>query len=376
MTPTINPYIAGSPVRDPWMFFGREKLFNNIYNNLIAPPPSQVVVLYGQRRMGKTSTLCQMAFHLPQQYIPVLLDLQGMALDNIAGLIWDMMQITRRAVKKTIGVTIPRENRREWYANPEHKIETFFDHLQYTIGERRLVLLFDETILIADKIESGLLEPHVFDFFSTLMARFTYIDFLFSIGSRLAMMKAELTKLARPAIYEKVGYLEPEEARALITTPVMGTLCYEPQAIDDILTLTGGQPYYTQLVCHELFNRLQSQSRDTITGADVQAIRPQTVELATAQLQYVWDETPAQGRNILLGLANLQNQTRGGASPERICQHLHTHGIPTPSQSLDMILEGLIKRCIITKHLPFVFRIDLFRHWILKNQRLEANTGG
>ncbi len=36
----INPYIAGSPVRDPAMFFGRERVFETVRRSLVSSHPA------------------------------------------------------------------------------------------------------------------------------------------------------------------------------------------------------------------------------------------------------------------------------------------------------------------------------------------------
>lgn len=53
----VNPYIAGSPVTGTEMFFGRQDVFSFVKRNLIGQHRDTPVVLYGQRRTGKTSVL-------------------------------------------------------------------------------------------------------------------------------------------------------------------------------------------------------------------------------------------------------------------------------------------------------------------------------
>ncbi len=52
-----NPYIIGRPIVEPEMFFGRETLFEFIQDNLLQG--AQVILLHGQRRIGKSSVLAQ-----------------------------------------------------------------------------------------------------------------------------------------------------------------------------------------------------------------------------------------------------------------------------------------------------------------------------
>ncbi|NJN99449.1 MAG: ATP-binding protein [Anaerolineales bacterium] len=74
----FNPYIAGPPITQPEMFFGRqtdlEKVTGLLKNNF--------VMLTGPRRIGKTSLLHQLAYQLSiligtEQFIPVLVNIEG-----------------------------------------------------------------------------------------------------------------------------------------------------------------------------------------------------------------------------------------------------------------------------------------------------------
>ena len=75
-----NPYIFGAPVKTREMFFGREDVFNFLHHHLIGSYQDNVVMLYGQRRTGKTSILYQIrdANRLGDGYTPILISLEGL----------------------------------------------------------------------------------------------------------------------------------------------------------------------------------------------------------------------------------------------------------------------------------------------------------
>jgi hypothetical protein len=371
----INPYIAGSPVRDPSMYFGREHVFESIHRCLVESVPTQVVVVHGQRRAGKTSTLYQLAHHLPEHYVPVLVDLQGMSLEGMPNLLWEMAQVIRRGLRRDANIVLPREDREIWFAAPERGIRLFFEAVGQQAGERHIVLMFDETMLLVDKIDAGTLEEQVFACLADLMAGYPFLDFVFSIGSTVGLMEDELTTLPRQATYLQLGFLEPHAARALICEPVRDSLAYQAAAVDRILALTAGQPYYTQLVCHELFAHMQSvvqgDGRNTITQADVEAVRPGIVDMATAQLHYVWDRTPPLGQRVLWALAQTADEGRREHTVEQVARFLVKHGILVTDAEIAEALYGLEARKIVNGQRHYSFHIDLFRHWVLQHQSLE-----
>jgi Cdc6-like AAA superfamily ATPase len=75
-----NPYIAGPPITDPNVFFGRQPVLEKIINLLTG----NFVMLIGPRRIGKTSLLHQLVYRLrlkeaAEQFVPVLVNAEGIS---------------------------------------------------------------------------------------------------------------------------------------------------------------------------------------------------------------------------------------------------------------------------------------------------------
>ncbi|NIP84691.1 MAG: hypothetical protein GTO03_03695, partial [Planctomycetales bacterium] len=72
--PIPNPYAPGTPLSpgSP-IFYGREDLFQFIAENMAGLARQNILVLIGQRRMGKTSFLRQLPARLGDEYLPVYL---------------------------------------------------------------------------------------------------------------------------------------------------------------------------------------------------------------------------------------------------------------------------------------------------------------
>ena len=97
----VNPYIAGSPVTGTEMFFGREDVFSFVRQNLIGKHRDNPVVLYGQRRTGKTSVLYQLQRKLDPSYLCVFIDLHGLNLDGIDNLLLGIVTLSAVACNVT-----------------------------------------------------------------------------------------------------------------------------------------------------------------------------------------------------------------------------------------------------------------------------------
>ena len=192
MTDPVNPYIAGNPVTGEAMFFGRESVFAFVRQALTGQHRDNVIVLYGQRRTGKTSALYQMRRHLDARYLCIIVDLHGLALNGIDGFIWELAQTITRALRRDHHIELPRLNRAEFAQDARVAFEDeFLPRVWSAIGKRHVLLMLDEAIRLQEQIEAGKLEREVFEYLRHLMQHHDRLNFLFALGSGLEEMEKE-----------------------------------------------------------------------------------------------------------------------------------------------------------------------------------------
>ena len=88
-----------------------------------------------------------------------------------------------------------------------------------------------------------------------------------------------------------------------------------PQTVSKILQITSGHPYYTQLVCHCLFDLWSRAPKPVMGLADVEAVLAEAIELGSANLTYVWEASTPGEQAMMAGMAATM---RGGTSPVTI----------------------------------------------------------
>lgn len=372
MSEIPNPYIAGSPVTGPEMFFGREDAFASIRQALTGQHRDNVLVLYGQRRTGKTSVLYQMSRHLDARYLCVFIDLQGLALDSLGGFLWELANYVARALRRQYQINLPPLNHDEFMADPRSAFENgFLDAVWSSIGDRHLLLMLDEAVRLQEKVRAGKLEQEVFEYLRHLMQHYDRLNFLFSLGSGLEEMEQEYSFLFNVALYKKISFLTREAAIALITQPVEGYYKIEPQAIERILSLTSGHPYYTQLLCHSLFNRSQEQHLDVVNVADVETVLDEVVERGLAVLKYVWDESTPGEKAVMVGMMAAMGETNRPVGTHEIGNAWAKLDVALPDGQVATAIQSLIARDIIAGGEQYKFTVDLQRLWVQKYRRLE-----
>lgn len=372
MSESVNPYIAGSPVTGTEMFFGRDDVFAFVRQTLTGKHQDNVIVLYGQRRTGKTSVLYQMHRHLDPRYIPIFLDLHGLALDGLGGFLWELANIIQRALRREYKLELPRLNRAEFFGDPRVAFENdFLNQVWAAIGERHLLLMLDEAIRLQEQVQAGKLEKQVFEYLRHLMQHHPRLNFLFSLGSGLEEMEKEYAFLFSVGLYKKISFLDRDSAIALITQPVREQYELEPAAIEHILQITSGHAYYTQLLCHSIFNRWQREQKAPVHIADVDASLDEVIERGLAVLKHVWEESSPTQKVILAGLAAAQGDMNRTVAVPEIALAWESLGVSIPPGEMAKALKTLIARDVLIGDNQYRFAVDLQRRYVRKYERLE-----
>jgi len=367
MSEMINPYIAGAPVTETRMFFGREDVFDWIQNSLSGRYADHILVIHGQRRVGKTSVLKQLGNRLPDKYIPVFFDLQGRTHTTLDRFLWWLAREIVRVLKQERDITVPVPEKEPFAADFEYFETRFLPSLQPHIGDRSLLLTFDEFDNLEESDIKEELSRPLIDYLRRLMGE-EGISFIFSIGSsgrKLENMQASYTEFFKTALYKKISFLSSEQTAGLVTRPVEGLLEYEHDAVERIFEITSGHPYFTQLTCHELFSLCQRTGELRIREKDVEAILEDVVERGTVNLKFTWDEATDLEKWNLTTLAHHDEPLNNHA----LGDFLRTQRVRFSDSDLTSSMLHLRERDILTEDNRFV--IYLLKLWLKKNRTIE-----
>ncbi len=372
MSDPINPYIAGNPVTGEEMFFGRESVFAFVRQALTGRHRDNVIVLYGQRRTGKTSSLYQMHRHLDARYLCIFIDLHGLAINGIDGLLWDLANTIVRALRKEHQIDLPPLKRSDFAPDARAAFENeFLPHIWQAIGDRHILLMLDEVMRLQEQIEAGRLDKSIFEYLRHLMQHSDRLNFLFSLGSGLEEMAKEYAFLFSVGLYRKISFLTRDAATALITQPVKDYYKLEPSAVDRIFSITSGHPYFTQLLCHSLFNQWLQHRRPLTREEDVNPVLSEVVERGLAVLKQVWDDSTPGERAVLAAMTAAMGKRShpiGLAEIDRAWANLE---VVIPENEKVRALRSLIARDVIIGEDKYQFAIELQRLWIQKYEKLE-----
>lgn len=363
--PILNPFVAGNPlmVRDHNLFKGRKDIIVAIEENIINPAQRPALLLYGRRRIGKTSTLLNLPRLLSSKFVPVFIDCQdakwreGNATFcyHLAASIHEAL--SQRALVET--ALRPQLERFERYAFT--RLGEYLDQIEESsrAAHKQILLTFDEYEKLEEGITASKITTEVLNQLRTIVQHRERIVVLFSGGHRFEEMKTiNWSDYLINVKTLELSFLAPEDARELITEPVP-LLQYEPGVIEQIIEMTHCQPYLLQAVASDLVNYLNSEKRMLATAADLEVAVEKVLVTAQAYFVYTWTADCSEAERQLLRLI-----ATGDANPRTLSEH-------------NASLQSLCHKEILERpESGYRFSIELFRRWVLKNQTSQALTPG
>ena len=258
----FNPYIAGTPVFDRHLFFGRQQLALSTLRLL----GSHSVTLTGERRIGKTSFLHHLQGVLAadkgkqRRFFPVFVDLEAVAAPGFFHAVMDET-IEALALSPRTLATLRFSREHNGYQAEEFGLDlrrVVEELRQRTRDEVSLVLLIDEVDALREHPEqTG--DPWLGSLLESCPQEVRFVLAGVGRGMHAALDELELEPFT------------PEEAEALVKRPVAGVFRYEAQAVERILELSSLRPYLIQKLCLHAVNRMLDDGRTTVRLADVQA---------------------------------------------------------------------------------------------------------
>lgn len=387
------PYAESGIVEDPQMFYGREELIQNIAR-AIQNAKTKSVVIYGQKRAGKSSIL----FHLKKK---LQTDKSLLVLDwgNIGSIrdkhsqtpllyqiLWGILEQLQFAIEDKVdeGFTSPElplpASFLEFYSHPDPL--TFFNEIFGRYKRKtskladwqnvRIVLLIDEFTYIFDWILKDEISDSFMKNWKALLQK-NYFSAVLVGQDYMPKFKLRFPNEFGTTQDERVTYLRREDAIRLIDEPIriggrQGESRYREQAIETIFALTAGSPFYIQIVCNRLVEYMNRKRAKFVTEADVKQIKNDLIAGVNAldigkfdNLINSGDTSPDAIRDedalkVLTAIA--LNSRTGLCNRSNIACETRT--------PVGEILRDLVNREVIEQRdQNYRIRVELFKEWLM-----------
>lgn len=368
--PIHNPYIVGNPVSDKKMFFGREDDFAYIQKKVGGAEKGGLLVLCGSRRSGKTSILFQVINgRLGPDFLPVLIDMQAMAVENDLDFLIKIAQGIVDAVGDS-ELSVDKDLLAQPEASSFAKFEKFIVRVNERLGDRKLIILFDEYEIFESHIEKNLISTRILNLLGSWIDYRGGAFIVFTGNDRLDERTAPYwSSFLTKALYRGVSYLTKRDTLRLIQEPVEGMVRYQEGVPEQIFVLTAGQAFYTQVYCQVLVDHLNERRECDVTPEDIQQVTDEIVENPLPQMIFSWNSMLPMEKIALSLIGEISRDEPKPVSAKDMIAFARAQkiGYDIDPSKLNEVLEKLFHHDLLDKQddgPSYVFKMDLWRRWI------------
>lgn len=357
-----NPYVTGIHLtpNDQQLFVGRQEACARI-EQILRDRRNPPILLYGQRRMGKTSLLNHLDRLLPTAYIPMFIDLQGpvSASPDHTAFFYHLSRAMQRSAKVNRQLIFPSITR-DWLAvDPFGRFDEWLDQIEECCPQCIFLLTLDEFEALAYVFQQNRLDKAlILGMFRHMIQHRTRFRILISSAYLLDAFP-EFTHYLINVETVELSYLHSKEAQQLIEKPVKDfSLAYTPEAIQRILYFTHCHPALVQLLCKEIVrlkNEQLRQFRELAHIEDVEAAVAPALENGRTFFIHLADRTALE-KEILHFLA-IQGENIT-VNPDLLCREVPTANVT--------ILQTLVQNgLLVFTSMGYRFQVELIRRWFI-----------
>lgn len=373
--PLDNPYVVGNPVSPP-LFVGRNDVFNRIGEVWSAKTVPDSIIVYGHRRMGKSSILRNLDQAAPPGSVIAYVDMQGETafVESTADLLLGVADRINAAVRRAYPeADLPQPDPALFTtsASAQREFNRFTDRVREVLSGRPLILAVDEFEAVERAVEKDKIGKEIYQFVRAKTQEPWITLVLGGLHTLDEMSRDYQQPFYGSYANVRVSYLSRDDAWRLITNPTLEfDLDYEHEAIERIIAEAGGQPYLIQQICrdaldhlnHELFD--EHKERDVLIAlADVEAVLgPDFFQRGTVYFDGVWTQAGATEQRALLQVMARR------AEPWTLAELEHaTH---LPADALLNAMRWAERRDVLQKldsdPPAWQFYVPLMRRWIME----------
>ncbi|CAN2039242.1 hypothetical protein GMMP15_1120006 [Candidatus Magnetomoraceae bacterium gMMP-15] len=359
----INPYKAGKALEEDDSFFGRTDILEFIKDKVIASDQPDSITLYGVRKMGKSSILKKI--YRTQEYLSVYISFHDIAIDlnsNNDFFIDIKNAVMKELDKRKIIIKYGEVNDKKTF---ENFIEVLDNNLK-----TRLIIMFDEFQNIASLIDENKLTKDLLSFLRSLIQNLNNISFILCGTDHIKELTSDyFSAFFNMTHYRKVSFLNERNARDLIKVPLKGRIVYQKKAVDYIIDLTNGQPYFIQLICSNIVNEVRRKNLKKIKIKNVKSIVDELFETGENHFSYVTKTGVLE--KLVLSIIAINSNKNKYVKFDQILKIIKDYQFNIDNnEKISLYLNELCDKDLLVEDKnikQYKFTMDLIRQWVLKD---------
>ncbi|PID56371.1 hypothetical protein CSB45_11855 [candidate division KSB3 bacterium] len=380
-----NPYVAGNPVHGHNKFIGRDDILQDVLRSL-KNPETNSLVLFGQRRIGKTSVMLHVERTLREEgrYTPVYFDLQNKAALSLKDVLYQMGQ----KVCAATGTHLPAWE--QFDRSGQFFYTRFIPSVIEGWEEHQLVLLLDEF----DVLDMPYIEERAGRTFFPFMQRWLKVaqdvQFVFVLGRRPEELSTNTLAAFKNIPSRKISLMPRDACEKIIRQSEQNeSLFWSEDAVERLWYWTQGHPYFTQLLCSEIwdasqmmrsagYDRLYSRSGQPQRGQHIPIVRQAAVDASLERaleqganaFQWIWNSLPPAERVIMAAIAECQDDE---ISLDTLTDILRRSKVSLILRELKLAPETLVLSDLLRRSSNdhYRFAVPMLRRWVSEEKALR-----
>jgi Holliday junction resolvasome RuvABC ATP-dependent DNA helicase subunit len=285
---TANIYETGNPLSPNYqnqLFKGRKDLIDRLSNIIYTSQQIPLLLIQGQRRVGKTSLINYLEQLLGSGFKIVKIDMQSPSNKEFNLLIQNINQKLNEKLGIDETIEINDNTLYTWIAFENYLIK-YTKELNY-----KIIIAFDEY----EAFHKNIVKKHKDDILANMRSFIqsqNQVIFLFAGMLRISDLTSPNWDEYFPQAQRlKVDYLSKEESYELITHPVDDfNLVYSDDVADEVYRWTMGHPQLLQTICSNIVTIANQTNQKRVNKEMVEKAKDEVFEVNEMPMTIFWRE--------------------------------------------------------------------------------------
>lgn len=275
-----NPFRTDHEVDDEKMFVGRDQLLEEVNAYAIDQPRGSLLMLHGQRRVGKSSLLLFMEREIDKtedskQTLGVRVSWLEYAAHSAPDLLSEISYAIRLKFQKMYKQNLDIPERQEFRQSYSLAFNDLLRCLQ-AAGIRRLVLMWDEFDGLVNHLDAPALgyDRIFFEYLRGLSKR-KDVTLVLTGGELMPILFEHWGEVFNHDRTWRIAYLLPTDGsveKLVRNAYVKDILSFSDDAIEMIKKYSACNPFFIQMICKELVVAAQAQKSSYVCKLDVEEV--------------------------------------------------------------------------------------------------------
>ncbi|TAE75750.1 MAG: hypothetical protein EAZ85_01680 [Bacteroidetes bacterium] len=396
-----NPYAngaSGKPVTQSDMFYGRENYINSAYKTMVEDGVSYVI--YGQFRSGKSSVLTHLENKLDENPTVIVAKIGDVgkfmgesSIPMFYRFLHRILLTFRDAIQRKIrkenlsNITFLVPDSKSFYEHPS-PVDYFYEIMSNLQEQKnnqvdwqniRLIVSIDEFTYIYGQIVEGKLSDDFMKSWKALLST-NYFNVVLVAQDVFPKFFAQYENAFGTILPKRITYLDNESAKLLIDDPIKklsnNESRFRENAIDKIIQLTAGHPWYIQIFCNALVDYMNKNRQLYVTGANIEKVKDlllRGTERKDNFKNFIENGDPSKDKipdsdfiSVLKKIAEHTRNTEDGYCFPSLLNDCKT------KFNINEVLKNLESREVIETHgqKGYKIRVGLFKEWLNENPNI------